>query len=716
MMATAEVDHVDVTVVVPTYNRRDSLVRTLGALDRQRTVTAAGRSFRFEVVVVDDGSTDGTADVVQQARTTNSLRLVCQSNAGPAAARNAGIRAARGDVVVFIDDDVEPAPQCVAVHLAQHDRDRSIVLIGPMSTPADHPMSPWVAWEQLQLEKWYPYFRTDPQAGYHHFYTGNASVRRRWLEQVGGFDVEYTRAEDIELAHRLEQAGCHFVVDLDAAALHHAERSLASWRRIPFDYGRNEVLFGAAGLRDRLDQLQEKHRNTARLQQVVVERLAPHPGISSLVATSAEGLATIAYGLGMRRAPSAALSAAYAMRYHAGIADAAGSRRAYLDVLHRPVGHAPVAGIVVEQALGHVTHGANLDRLLADVDDIAAVYLPVSQALDGVARRVPGWSNWTIRSGVRARRMLRRHWKRSPEGRFDVLFVHTQVPAMLLGRWMRRIPTVVSLDATPLQYDELGETYEHRPGPPFVERLKHRLHRATFDRARELVTWSEWAKHGLVEEYGVDPQKVTVIAPGVDVDAWQPVVRSDAEEFAVERPVRILFVGGDLRRKGGDLLVQAAGVLVARSGIPPFEVHLVTRSEVPASPGVFTHHGLGPNSPELVELYRAADVFCLPTLGDCLPMVLAEAGAVGLPIVSTDVGAVGEIVRDGESGFLVPPGDLDALVGVLVRLLTDGALRRSLGHGARRVVHEHHDARRNARRLARLLRDVAARPTEASAQ
>ena len=75
--------------------------------------------------------------------------------------------------------------------------------------------------------------------------------------------------------------------------------------------------------------------------------------------------------------------------------------------------------------------------------------------------------------------------------------------------------------------------------------------------------------------------------------------------------------------------------------------------------------GSGPNSPELIELYHGADVFCLPTLGDCLPMVLSEAGAVGLPLVSTDVGAISEIVRDGETGLLVPVGDADALAAAL---------------------------------------------------
>jgi glycosyltransferase involved in cell wall biosynthesis/GT2 family glycosyltransferase len=709
--------HLDASVVIPTHDRRDSLLRTLAALDRQRTVTAAGRPFTFEVVVVADGCTDGTERAVRATPTTYPLRLVEQRNSGPAAARNAGVAVARGAVVVFIDDDVVPGPGCLAVHVGHHDDDPAIVVIGPMSTPPDHPMTPWVAWEQHQLEKWYPYFRSRPAAGYHHFYTGNASVGRRWLEQVGGFDATHTRAEDIELAHRLEGVGCRFEVDLDATAQHYAERSLDSWRRIAFDYGRNEVVFSAAGVPDRLDRFREKHRATSPLQRFVVERLAPRRA-GTLVATAAESVAVLADRVGLRRVSNAALSGAYALRYHAGVVDALGSRRAYLAALHRPPGGPMVAGVVVEQALGHITHGANLERLLAEIDELDVVYLPIDQSLDGVGRYVPGWSNWTLRAGLRARAAVRRHWRRSPDRRFEALFVHTQVPAMLLGRWMRRIPTVVSLDATPRQYDELGDTYDHARAPDAVERLKHRLHRATLDRAAHLVTWSEWTKRGLVADYGVEPWKVTVIAPGVDVEAWRPVEaperhgsdRDGLDRQAVpDEPVRILFVGGDLRRKGGDLLVRAVDVLTAVEGLPDVELHLVTRSDVEERPGVVVHRGLGPNSPELVDLYRTADVFCLPTLGDCLPMVLAEAGAAGLPIVSTDVGAVSEVVRDGETGLLVPPGDLDALVDALARLLADRRLRTSLGRGARRLVVEQHDARRNAREVARLVSETAGR-------
>jgi len=88
-------------------------------------------------------------------------------------------------------------------------------------------------------------------------------------------------------------------------------------------------------------------------------------------------------------------------------------------------------------------------------------------------------------------------------------------------------------------------------------------------------------------------------------------------------------------------------------------------------------------------------------------MVLSEAGAAGLPLIATDVGAIDEIVRDGETGLLVPPSDGAALTEALRRLAEDTALRERLGAGAKAAVIAEFDATANARRLVDLVLDVA---------
>jgi glycosyltransferase involved in cell wall biosynthesis len=360
----------------------------------------------------------------------------------------------------------------------------------------------------------------------------------------------------------------------------------------------------------------------------------------------------------------------------------------------------PPVGFVLEQTLGHVTHTANLRRLVAADGRLDPTFLPIEFAVDGWAERVPGYRNWTVRAGWRARWALRRADR---QRRPAALFFHTQVPAILNLDRLRRYPTVVSLDATPRQYDELGTHYEHATGGRRVEHAKWRANRACFARAEAIVTWAAWTKRGLVADYEVPEDKVHVIPPGVITGEW---VRATADD-PPDGPLRVLFVGGDLARKGGDRLVDSVRTL-RHDGLD-IEVDLVTRDDVPPQAGVRVHHGLQPNSAPLIELYQRADVFCLPTLGDCLPMVLSEAGAAGLPLVATQVGAIDEIVRDGETGLLVPPSDTVALTDALRRLAQDPAMRQRLGAGAAATVHAAFDATANARRLVDLLLHVAGR-------
>jgi glycosyltransferase involved in cell wall biosynthesis len=361
----------------------------------------------------------------------------------------------------------------------------------------------------------------------------------------------------------------------------------------------------------------------------------------------------------------------------------------------------PCIGFVLERSLGHVTHADNIQRMLAQHSEIDAAVMEIPYDVEGWSARVPVFkSNWTVRAGLRAARSIVKTERRTP---LDALFVHTQVPAVLAMHWIKKIPSIVSLDATPMQYDELGLHYGHQVGPERVERLKWRANRESMRRARHIITWSDWAKHGVVEGYGIDVSKVSVVPPGVTPSMWlNPNGGRPTDGVA-----RILFVGGDLERKGGDLLLRVFARLHNEIGDRRVELHLVTHAEVPPAPGVTVHCGLEPNSAELMALYHRSDVFCLPTRGDCLPMVLSEAGAAGLPLVSTAVAAIPEIVRDDETGLIVPIDDENALLHTLRRLVDDASLRRRLGDGASRLVRERFDADKNVATLVEMLVDVA---------
>ncbi|MGH2370903.1 MAG: glycosyltransferase family 4 protein, partial [Chloroflexota bacterium] len=208
------------------------------------------------------------------------------------------------------------------------------------------------------------------------------------------------------------------------------------------------------------------------------------------------------------------------------------------------------------------------------------------------------------------------------------------------------------------------------------------------------------------DDYGVDAARIRVIAPGAAPAYFQIGEQRRAGTLAGPRPnglVRLLFVGGDFHRKGGPLLLEC----MQRGLAEHCELHLVTKEDVTPQRHVYVHHGLGPNSPELLHLFAEADIFVLPSLADCLAVVLMEATAAGLPVVTTDVGALREAVRPGESGLLVRAGDAQGLHQALEALASDSEQRRRMGREGHALAGQKFDARHNNRALLDLVVEVA---------
>jgi glycosyltransferase involved in cell wall biosynthesis len=315
-------------------------------------------------------------------------------------------------------------------------------------------------------------------------------------------------------------------------------------------------------------------------------------------------------------------------------------------------------------------------------------------------------SNWSVRASWRARRALDAALAARPH---DAVVFHTQVTSLFSAPIMRRLPAIVSLDATPINYDSVGRHYGHRAaGAGLLDRQKYALNRRAFHHAAALVAWSEWARDSLVDHYGVESAKVRVIAPGA-APAYFAIgeQRAAAPERAAgdTAPVRLLFVGGDFRRKGGHLLLECMrGPLAGRC-----ELHVVTREAVAPQRNVYVHAGLTPNSPKLLRLFAEADAFVFPSLADCLPLALMEATAAGLPVVTTDVGALGETVaqgRSGLSGLSVRAGDGEALREALEAVVADAELRRRMGRAGHALARNKFDAQRNNRALLGLVAEV----------
>src|ERR1041384_1797265 len=217
---------------------------------------------------------------------------------------------------------------------------------------------------------------------------------------------------------------------------------------------------------------------------------------------------------------------------------------------------------VMEQTLGSVTHYLNLRANDDALPGCKPRWLPVEYQ--------PGKLPWTVNGSLIARREL---GPVVPD--IDAIFIHTTTLSPLCVDYFRRKPTVISSDGTPLNKRTMRAAYGLKPEWRAAENAKRLLYREVFARAHGFVAWSHWTKQSFVEDYGCAEKDVVVIPPGIDC------ARFGVGDRQHELP-RILFVGGDFERKGGDLLLRVFRERLRGKA----ELHLVTGAAISAEPGV----------------------------------------------------------------------------------------------------------------------------------
>ena len=229
------------SIVVPTLNRRDSVLRLLGALHAQ---TAPPPD--FETIVVVDGSTDGTLDAVRAHAAPYALRAIELPRSGRARARNEGVGAAAGEIVLFLDDDMEPAPALVAEHLAGHDAPDVLGVVGAVPLVVQRDAPPIVRYRAAAFARKLDRLATRrDQLAFGDVFSGNLSIRRHRLLAAGGYDEAFDAYghEDYELAQRLGRDGGRFVYSPDALANQYYDKSVRGLAADVQSEGRTAVLF-----------------------------------------------------------------------------------------------------------------------------------------------------------------------------------------------------------------------------------------------------------------------------------------------------------------------------------------------------------------------------------------------------------------------------------------------------------------------------------------
>jgi GT2 family glycosyltransferase len=312
-----------VSVVIPTHNRAGSLAHVLEMLAAQQAEVP-----RLEVVVVDDGSTDETRASLESRDWGLNVKLHSQPPSGVAVARNQGARLATAPILVFIDDDVAPAPGFLAAHLATHLEVDNAVAIGRLA-PSDEPGAKppgWWRWLEWQFEKQY----TEIASGERSLdglslYSGNFSLPAALFWQVGGFDESVRYCEDSELGLRLEQAGAHFRLARDAVGHHSGYRSFQSWRDSAYRGGfwDSEQMLKMRKVFSLGDLVRDFHKRH-RVLRGVAHQILGRPRLFGLTILALRGVAATAGFLRLRKLERYAYGGIFDLTYWHGLCDGLG--------------------------------------------------------------------------------------------------------------------------------------------------------------------------------------------------------------------------------------------------------------------------------------------------------------------------------------------------------------------------------------------------------
>ena len=337
---------------------------------------------------------------------------------------------------------------------------------------------------------------------------------------------------------------------------------------------------------------------------------------------------------------------------------------------------------------GNLTRYLTLRRIVAEDASVTARWFPIRTWVEGDwLRFLPGEMR------VRARHLLDTWWLfvSSPA---DAILIHafeTYPLYALLRRVLRRKTIIVNNSDGWI--------------PPAPPGWRGWLRRNAVAQTALFVPWTGLTARDIATCYPQVPlNRIVRIHPGIDLSLWtQRPYAAPGERF------RLLFVAGNLLLKGADTLLDAfvsglsehcdLDVATQTAYLPEeFKARLLT------TPHVHLHLDLRAGSPELRALYASADAFVSPSNSDTSSWVALEAQATGIPVIITPMGGIPEIVRDGETGLLIPPRDPQALTEAVERLRQDEALRLRLIEQGRAHVEAEYDARKNTERLLSLMK------------
>ena len=623
------------SVVIPTYNRKETLKTTLMSLNDQ---TFKG----FEVIVADDGSTDGTEQSVKALSLSYPVKHVWQRNSGRSAARNMGLEKAGGDIILFIDDHIVSDKRLIEEHVRYHDKYGVEVVRGRVEfieKTQDAPkMTEYVDERRFKA----PAYEQQP---FRIFITNNISVKKRALMSVFGFDEDFREygLQDAEMGYRLKEAGCTFKIDPNAVGYIFGvgwtyEERCARRRQV----GRSSVLFYK-----KHPSLLVKINLSTHLMAILIQKML---------------------SLFDKQLPKRML-----MFYNFSTGIKEGFDK-YKDK-HFAKMHSRFKG--AKKSILFVSHisdlsGAPISLTLLAKNLNKGKYHPMI-ALPGKGSIIPRLNSSNIYHQIYKDTLIHRLfpslkiYRILKERQIDLVYLNTSASIWAAkAAKLLRIPVISHIREDLRGLNNL------------IIRSKIRFC------SDKIILISNWMKSFIRSD------KAVVVHNTVDIADFQHL---DPDRIRLEFNIKnniIVFIGSLEERKGIKYLLKAFPAI--KTSVPDVTL-LIVGKPLPGQKGYLKMlKGLAkdPNiiftgsRPDVYDILSASDVLVAPSLSEAFGRIMIEAMACGKPVVASNVGGIPEIVEDGKTGILVPPKDEIALADAVIKLFTSKDLAGSMGKAGRK--------------------------------
>jgi len=630
------------TVIIPTFNRKETLKTTLLSL--------SGQTFKdFDVIVADDGSTDGTKEMVSALQVPYPIKHLWQKNAGRSAARNMGLAQSSGEIILFIDDHIIVDKRLIEEHVITHDRfkDAGVKVVRGrvefIETAAEAPKTTdYISQERIKSPSW----ENEP---IRMFITNNISVEKKAILSVFGFDEDFKEygLQDAEMGYRLKAAGYRFKINPNAVGYIFGvgwtlEDRLKRRRQV----GRSSVLFYR-----KHPALLVKVNLSIHCMTLAIQRLLslfePHlPDRLKMFYNLSTG---IKEGLEIYKDP-------YFSRFHGRFK---GEKKVVLFVSHlSDLSGAPIS-------LYLIVKNINRDK-----------YFPI------VA--VPG--KGPLLDRLEAAGISYQIYKDKP---IYKLFPSLKIHQMIKDRQadLVYLNTSVSIWAA---------KPARRLKVPVISHIREDLRGINNWLIRKkIIKWSD--RIILISKWMntfIRSEKTEVVHNTVDLAEFNGLhPERIRKEFNLKGPL-LLFVGTLEERKGVKYLIKAfpkiktsftnIKLLIVGKPLPGQQGYQKGLKQIVKDPDL---RFIGSRS-DVYDIMAACDLMIVPSLSEAFGRVIIEAMSCKKPVIATNVGGIPEIIDDGKTGILIGPKSLDAIARETTLLLKNKEKMKSMGLAGRKKVEE----------------------------